>query len=202
MRKADLRKNHDSFDTAIARYRSFMDKILIAQRVVSTALEKRDIAESVILRLCAEWESFVDDHLVDCINVDHSKLSEFFAVPLPKNPSKALCHILIFGESYRDFKSFGDLKGFTKKILPDGSNPFLIVTKADSEKMDEVYKIRNYLAHYSFAAKRSLKRLYADKYNMQNFVEPGQFLLGYNAKRLWAYFDAFEGASKRMRSSY
>ena len=50
MRKSDLRKNHEYFDSAITRYRQFIDKIINAQRVVSTAQEKRDLAESVILR--------------------------------------------------------------------------------------------------------------------------------------------------------
>jgi hypothetical protein len=31
----------------------------------------------------------------------------------------------VIGSSYTDFPSFGALKGFSKKILPDGSNPFL-----------------------------------------------------------------------------
>jgi hypothetical protein len=58
MRKADLKKNHASFDTAVARYRGFMEKIINAQRVITTAQEKRDIAESVLIRLCANWFRF------------------------------------------------------------------------------------------------------------------------------------------------
>lgn len=58
MRKADLKKNHEAFDSALARYRSFMEKVVDATRVVGTAQEKRDLAESVMLRLCANWESF------------------------------------------------------------------------------------------------------------------------------------------------
>jgi len=46
MRKSNLKKNHVPFDAALARYRSFMDKIINAQRVISTTEEKRDIAES------------------------------------------------------------------------------------------------------------------------------------------------------------
>lgn len=33
---------------------------------------------------------------------------------------------------------------------------------------------------------------------MNKFLEPGHFIIAYNAKRLWAYFDAFEGASTEM----
>lgn len=202
MRKSDLKRNHVSLDAAIARYRAFMEKILNAGRVISTAEEKRDIAESVILRLCANWERFVDEHLVDCANCDHTRLSEYFAVTIPNNPSWDLCHALIIGATYKDFKSLGDLKGYSKKILPDTSNPFLYIRKAHSTKIDEVYTIRNYLSHYSAASARALKRVYKERYALRRFLEPGQFVLAYDAKRLWAYFDAFEGASASMRATY
>lgn len=202
MRKADLKHNHKSLDDAIQRYRAFMSRVITAQRVIKLAQEKRDVAESVLLRLCAHWESFVDEHLVDCVNVDSSKLEEFLGVPVPANPSKNLCTALIFGDGYRDFPSYGQLKSFTKKLLPASSNPFLEVTPTLAKRIDEVYTIRNYLAHYSARSKRALHRLYIAEYGMNNFLQPGQFLLAYSAKRLWTYFDAFEGASTKMKAWY
>jgi len=202
LRKSDLKKNHGPFDEAVARYRGFIKKIIGAQRVVSTAEEKRDLAESVLLRLCAHWEGFIDSQLVGCVNRDHTQLREYFDVSIPENPSWALCHALIIGAKYTDFRSFGQLKGYSKKILPDKSNPFLQIAKAHTKKIDEVYKIRNYLSHYSTASRRALMRVYQTNYRMQRFLEPGQFLLACGAKRLWGYFDAFEGASKNMKASY
>jgi len=202
MRKSDLKKNHEPFDAALARYRGFISKIISARHVVTSAQEKRDVAESVLIRLCANWESFVDAHLVACVNRDHSQLPDFFGVQIPPNPSWDLCHALIFGDKYRDFRSFGDLKGFTKKILPDRSNPFLAISSAHTAKIDEIYKIRNYLSHYSAKAKRSLRRIYKSVYKMKRFLEPGQFVLAYEARRLWKYFDAFEGASNHMKNWY
>jgi hypothetical protein len=202
MRKSNLKKNHVPFDAALVRYRAFMDKIINAQRVISTTEEKRDIAESVLLRLCAYWERFVDEHLVDCVNCDHTQLSKHFSVSLPENPSWNLCHALIIGDSYKDFRSFGDLKGHSKKILPENSNPFLQVSQAHAAKIDEVYKIRNYLSHYSASSSRALMHVYKTMYAMQRFLEPGQFMLAYDAQRLWAYFDAFEGASNDMKAWY
>ena len=199
MRKADLRKNHDPFDVTLSRYRDFMQRILGAQRVIRTVTEKQDIAESVLLRICAHWERFVDEHLIDCVNVDHSQLSDFLGVSIPRHPSRNVCQAILFGGGYRDFRSFGDLKGFTKKVLPDSSNPFLEVTAADARKIDEVFTIRNYLAHYSAAARRALDRIYKDKYKMKRFREPGSFLLASQGKRLWAYIEAFENASTKMK---
>ena len=177
-----------------------MKRMIDAQRVVGSAQDKRDLAESVLLRLCANWESFVDEHLVDCVNRDHSKLSEFLGVSIPAHPSKDLCHALIFGESYRDFPSFGALKGFSKKILPDSSNPFLEVSQSSAKRIDEVYRIRNYLAHYSTRSRRSLAHMYREDYKLTRFKEPGAFLLVSNGRRLWIYFDAFERASADMRA--
>ena len=202
MRKADLKHNHRLLDESVARYRAFLERIIAAQRVISSIQEKRDIAESVLLRLCANWESFVDEHLVDCVNVDPSRLEEFLGVLPPTHPSKNLCTALIYGDRYRDFRGFGELKGFSKRLLPDASNPFLQVTSSQAKRIDEVYKIRNYLSHYSARAKRSLHHMYRDKYEMSNFLEPGHFLLAYSAARLWNYFDAFEGASARMKAWY
>ena len=116
MRKSDLRKNHERFSNAVGRYRSFMHKVVNAK---SSAAEKRDLAESVLLRLCAQWEAFVDEHLVDCVNRDHSKLSSFFGATIPKNPTKELCQVLLYGDRYRDFRSVGELKRFSRKIMPD-----------------------------------------------------------------------------------
>lgn len=187
MRKADLTKNHGSFDDAIDRYRGFMHKVVCAQRVIRTQTEKQDVAESILLRLTANWERFVDEHLIDCVNVDHSQLNDFLGVTIPRHPSRSVCEAVLFGGRYRDFRSFGDLKGFTKKVLPKRSNPFLAISSGHALKMDEAFKIRNYLAHYSAASRRALKRLYDEPYKLKRFEEPGRFLLANNAKRLWSY---------------
>jgi len=199
MRKANLLHNHKKFEAVLGRYIEFLAKIVHSERVIKTAQEKRDLAESVLLRICAYWESFVDEHLVDCVNIDSTRLSHHFGVDLPKHPSKALCQALIFGDGYRDFKSIGDLKGFSKKILADSHNPFLLIAPATAKLLDEVYTIRNYLAHHSFKAKRNLHRMYRQTYNMNNFLEPGQFLMAYYRKRLLAYLNAFISASESMK---
>lgn len=198
MRKSDLKKNHVPFDAAIVRYRDFMGKIIADKSVIASAQEKRDVAESVVLRLCAHWERFIDEHLVDCINCDSTKLSTYFSVTIPRHPSWDLCHALIIGAGYTDFRNFDDLKQLSKRLLPKASNPFLVVTKVQANRIDEVYRIRNYLSHYSKKARQSLMALYKLEYGMTRFLEPGQFLLGYKARRLRTYFDAFSGASASM----
>jgi hypothetical protein len=90
----------------------------------------------------------------------------------------------------------------SKRLLPEESNPFLVITAAQSNRIDEAYKIRNYLSHYSAVGRRALLRVYQQQYGMTRFLEPGQFLLAYNGRHLWAYFDAFEAASAAMKTWY
>jgi hypothetical protein len=109
---------------------------------------------------------------------------------------------LIIGDRYTDFKSVGDIKRLTKRLLPDASNPFLAIKKVHAEHIDEAYKTRNYLSHYSTKAHKTLKRVYEKHYSMHNFLEPGYFLLAHGASRLWTYLDAFQGASDDMKATY
>jgi hypothetical protein len=200
MRKADLLKNHEALDEAIGRYREFMARVIVAQRVIRTQQEKRDLAESVLLRLCANWERFVDEHIVDCVNCDHSKLPAFLGVTIPAHPTRNLCEAIIFGGGYRDFHSTAHLIDFTRKILPDNSNPFMEMSTGDRARIDEAFSMRNYLSHYSAKARRSLDTVYKKKYKLRRFVEPGSFLLARGGKRLWAYFESFEQASIDMQA--
>lgn len=202
MRKSDLKARHASFDEAVNRYRSFSEKILNAQRIIGTSAEKRDLAESVILRLVANWESFVDEHLVACVNRDHSRLHLFLGVNVPAHPDMNLCRALIFGDGYRDFQSMGALIGFSRKLLPIQSSPFEAISKSHRTKIDDIYKVRNYLAHYSAKSKRVLWDMYKKRYKYQRWIEPGRFLLATGGKRLWECFDAFAGASTDMKAWY
>lgn len=202
MRKSDLKARHANFDSAIQRYRSFSEKVIRAQRVIGTAEEKRDLAESIVLRLIANWENFVDEHLVACVNCHPSNLHEFLGVPVPKHPDVNLCRALIFGDGFRDFQSTSALIRFSRKLLPEEGNPFLAIKKTHKAKIDEMYRVRNYLAHYSAKSRRDLWRMYKTTYHYDRWMEPGKFLLVRDGKRLWECFDAFHGASEDMKAWY
>lgn len=200
MRKADLIARHDGFRRDVDWYRDFLNRVTSAQRVLGSAEDKREIAEMIVLRLCAHWEYYIDELLVAAVNRDHTQLPEHFGVSIPPHPSKQLCQALLFGDGYKDFPSFGALKGFSKKILPEASNPFLCITAANWKRIDEVYAIRNYLSHYSAKARRTLFNMYKKNHDMTRFLEPGQFLLAYEASRFNEYIDAFEGAADQMKA--
>jgi len=197
VRKADLRKNHISFEGSVRRYEDFSNRLLSAQRVVRKQ-DKKEIAEATLLKLCALWESFVDHELLDCLNINSTKLSQYLDVKLPRNLNRKLCQAILFREGYLDFKNVGSLKGFAKNILPPDANPFRNIDNPTAAKIDEMFVIRNYLSHRSFAAKRSLTKMYWKNYRMRHFREPGTFLNASNAKRLVGYVQSLKRASKQM----
>ena len=198
MRKADLRKNHSQFERKVTAYWERMRRLLKRSRGVRKE-DKKDVAESVIVHLCALWEQFVDMELVDCLNLRSSVFAEHLGAKLPKHLDMGLCHALLIGAGYLDFRSIGDLKGYTKKILAESSNPFLLITGSTGKRIDEAFKMRNYLVHYSSAAKRALLRIYKGSHGSKQFRRPGNFLLAGGLRHLESYVNAFVKASSEMR---
>jgi hypothetical protein len=165
--------------------------------------EKSEIYESFVLKICVTWEIFVKDLLALCLSEDATRYSEYMGAKLPKRPSKEMCAILISGYRYLDFRSISELQRISKNILVDEYNPFPRIPKSNSATIDEFFQIRNYVAHRSQAARRSLLRVYQTVYNIQRFQEPGGFLLSplhgqTNEIRFGQYIRAFINAAKTM----
>jgi hypothetical protein len=200
MRKADLTKNHDWFEVQINWYMDFLTRIKDAQSVIKESHDKTEIVEASMLRICALWESFVEEELVDCLNLDCSKYSEYLGLKLKNNMPRNVCAAVLLSDRYRDFKSVGDIKGFAKKILCEDNNPFALIEDVNVHSIDDLYKIRNFLSHESRMSKRALLKMYQESYHLNNFVRPGHFLLSHNARKLVQYIKAFYDASQEMRN--
>jgi len=56
-------------------YRDFLGRMRAARRVVHSVEDKREIAEMVVLRLCARWEYYIDELLVARINCELASLN-------------------------------------------------------------------------------------------------------------------------------
>jgi len=140
-------------------------------------LEKGEIYESFILKICATWETFIEDLLALCLGKDTCRYSQYIGTKFPKRLPKELCATLISGYRYFDFKNVDGLKGISKNILVAAYDPFSKIPRKESKKIDEFFLIRNYVAHRSRVAKRSLSRLYREVYHLREFQEPGAFLL-------------------------
>ena len=201
MRKADLAKNHDWFERDMQWYIDFLARTIGAQRVIRTKEDKTEIVEAFILRICAIWEAFVEAQLINCVNLDCSKLAEHLRLDLQKHMSRATCEAVLIGDRYLDFRSVADIKNFAKKVLCGDNNPFKLIPNSTAKKIDEVYVMRNYLSHYSGKSKRVLRQMYENSYKLKNFREPGDFLLAWDKGefRLVPYIKAFLDASEQMR---
>jgi hypothetical protein len=177
-------------------------KIETAKAVVKHKVDKRSIFEAFVFRICAYWEVLVEDLLIDCLNHDTSRYSEFTGFKLPKNISRETCKAVIIGIGYTDFKSVGQLKKMSKQMLVPEWNPFTTITASSVRKIDEFFKLRNYLAHYSDSARRALLDVYHNTYNMHKFVEPGIFLLARDRQedmpRMGVYINHFKAVVNKM----
>lgn len=199
MRKADLAKNHDEFEEDMDWYIEFLIRMLGAKRVVKYD-DKLEILESLVIRLCAIWEAFIEGEMIDCLNIDCSKCKEELQLKLPKHLTKDLCEAILVGPGYLNFRNVDDIKKLAKQVLPENVNPFrLIRTNPTAKRINEFYTMRNYLTHYSGKSRRTLQRMYQDSQGLKNFRQPGDFLIAHRGKRLIQYIDAFLDASKQMR---
>lgn len=177
-------------------------KIEKAKSIVKSQQEKQSIFEAFVHSICSNWDILVEELLIDCFNKDTSKYTEYTGFKLDKNIKRDTCKAILIGVGYLDFKSVGDLKGRSKNILIPECNPFVKIPKLNAEKIDEFYIIRNYLAHYSDAAKRALLKVYKTNYNLRVFVQPGRFLLATEENgelpRMGTYINNFTDAAAAM----
>lgn len=198
-----------SFENSLLNFHMNMDwdidllvKIQWARRVVKSLEEKRSIFEAFVFSICANWEILVEELMIDCLNRDTSRYAEYTGFKLPKNISRETCKAVVIGIGYIDFKSVGHLKQIARQILVPQCNPFSTITTTQGKKIDEFFVIRNYLAHYSYVARRSLLRVYKDVYGITRFVEPGVFLLrqekGAQIPRMGTYINNFKAAAHKM----
>jgi len=156
---------------------SFLIKIEGAKKVVKSVDEKRNVFEAYVFRICANWEILIEDLLIDCLNKDTSQYKESTGFGIPKHLSRETCKAMILGVTYIDFRSVSDLKRMAKRILVPQFNPFKGIPRSNGEKIDEFFALRNYLAHYSDAARRRLDNIYRNRHGLKSFREPGDFLL-------------------------
>lgn len=162
---------------------AFLTKIEKAKRVVGLVDEKRDVFEAYVFKICANWEILVEDLLVDCLNKDVTRYKEFTGFKIPRNISRQTCKAIILGTGYFDCKSVSDLKQKAKKMLAPQCNPFGEIPKSNGNTIDEFFALRNYLAHYSDVAKRSLEKIYKNRHSLTSFRVPGEFLLAKDRRK-------------------
>ncbi len=195
MKKPSVETTLDLFYGYMTWDITLLVKIERAKHIVKSRNEKRGIFEAFVFRICANWEILVEDLFIDCFSKDTSMFQTSTGFNIDKHLNRDTCKAIILGTQYIDFKNIADLKKQAKRVIMPQCNPFKEIPTLNGNKIDEFFVIRNYLAHYSDAARRSLHRMYKKQYGLRRFVMPGTFLLardkGENLPRMGVYINDF-----------
>ena len=206
MRKASAKATLEHFMYWLDTYQETIDAVLQCPAKQFDKEQKTELVEALAVRICTLWSILVEDLLIDCLNRNSERYADFMNVPrLPKHIPRLQCEFMLNGIGYFDVKSVEDIQKKAKDILLDINNPFNHITNADKKKINELFTMRNYLAHYSRQSDRKLFNIYKDTYRMKKFSEPGNFLSAIGTKlgkpRFHDYIEAMRSAGMDMSAS-
>jgi hypothetical protein len=143
---------------------------------------KSVLLEGLLLRSCALWESFIENEIVFLLNIQPSKLANEMGLSHSTRLNLKLVRALLFSDTYRTLYNIEQSKAFFKRVLPDKYNLFKEIKKDRLNKLNFVYKMRNYLSHYSVFSRKQLFASYKQNYGYRRFLEPGFFLMSKKGK--------------------
>jgi len=176
MKKSDFSQTFSDNRRWMESYYKILKK-LYEDDTIMTNDDKAEIFEAFALKLCAQWEAFIQNLFIDCLNRDSSALAAYLQLKLSKHFSLDECEALLFGTRYFDFDRIGDAKRHAKRILINRFNPFKFIKSKDAKVIDELFYIRNYLSHYSgYAERKLIDQVYSKHFRTRRFVHPGKFL--------------------------
>ena len=194
MRKGSIELTLDIFFEDLDRYIDILNKV-ISDDSPFTRDERAELFESFVLKVCSIWEVMVENLMVDCLNRNSSQYAKYMAMTLPRHMSHNQCRAMILGIGYLDFKGISDIKRKSKNILVEDYNPFSQMPSSSGKKIDEFYKFRNFIAHKSIRAEKTLENVYLNTYKLKKVPTAGNFLLAQDKKlkqpRLGIYLNAF-----------
>lgn len=206
MRKASAKDTLENFLYWLNTYQKTIDAVLQCSVKQLDKEQKTELIEALAIKICTSWSIVVEDMLIDCLNRNSERYADFMNAPrLPKHIPRLQCEFMLNGIGFFDAKSVDDIKTKAKNILVDDNNPFKNITNADKKKIDELFTMRNYMAHYSRQSERKLDNIYKDTYHMKKFREPGYFLSALEKKsgkpRFHDYIEAMRSTGKAMATS-
>ncbi len=134
------------------------------------------IEEAFLIKHVAEWETFIQNIFAYCIAIDTTALGDHLDLDLSKTIRFDNAYAILNGLNFFTISSTDELKGMAKKIITEKNNPFPKFDKKFLNRIDEVYTLRNYIAHKSTRSKKRLAKMYKDKYQISSFITPGNFL--------------------------
>jgi hypothetical protein len=155
----------------------FVDgKIIGLRGKLFSDLETYETIEAFAIKFICDWEWFIERHLINLLVRDTSKLSNYLTLTLPFKISFDEGAAILNGTGYFDFKNCSDIKAIGKRILTEQNNCFQAITKETSKNIDDLYLIRNYIAHKSNKSKKTLFSFY-NSISIPDFIEPGEYMV-------------------------
>ena len=162
------------FHNSSLSYNQLTNKV--AENPIFTEDEIALVEEAFLVKHLAEWETFLHNIIVYCVAIDTSQLSKYLDLDLPKKLSFENATAVVHGLNYLSLTSSSELKGLAKKIITEQNNPFDQFQPKWLNHIDEVYALRNYVAHKSRKSKTNLMKMYANRHHIKEFISPGSFL--------------------------
>lgn len=197
--------NHKEFEERIEKILQYAEEIIIDlpfQQQKFEIQEKHLILESLILRVCALWEKFLETELILVVGYDPSKLIGEMNIRNITKLNLSLIRAILFSDVFRDFHDIERSKSFFKKYIVNGYNCFNKISSKQVKKIQFIYIIRNYLSHYSEFAKRKLFESYKKEYGLSRFLEPGQFLFVNKGERFSDLITTLKFCSINMKTIF
>lgn len=182
MNKRSILKNHNLLEENIEEVIKYGLKLIEGKSDHFKDKEKTIVIESLLLRACAHWERFLETEVIYLISMDLSKLKEQLELPPKQKLNRQLIKAILFSDSYKRFQDIERSKSFFKTYIADSYNLFKKLPNDQINKSQMVYKLRNYLVHYSEFAKKKLQQEYEKTYHYSVFMQPGRFLRKENGK--------------------
>ena len=201
---SSILSNHNSLENDIEQIIKYGLEIInrISKKAkLFTIHEKGIIIEGLLLRACARWESFLEIEVVSLVNMDKSKLLDELDLPANSAVNQRVIKAILFSTSYRDFHDLQKSKGFFRRFIGDEYNLFDKISNEQINKIHMVYRLRNYLAHYSEFAKKKLGQEYKQTYEYSVFMTPGRFLMRKNGEHFENLIHNFSLISSTMKGS-
>ena len=202
MIRFNIEKNHLQFEKKIEEILNYASNLvheIPRYRKVQTS-EKILFLESLVLRACALWESFLENELVLCAYSDQSRIKSVMNISQQGKLPRDLIRALIFSDRYRDLHDIQRIKSVFKRFTADSYNPTSKISSTQIKKITFIYSTRNYLSHYSIFSRRALQDRLIKNYQVVKFIEPGKFLLSNNGERFNDLISHFKFASINMRN--
>jgi hypothetical protein len=179
--KKVILNNHDQFEDKIENIIKYglelINDKLPGKMEKKSKEEKSMLLEALLLRSCALWESFVENEIVFLVSLESSNLNKEMGLPEHSKLSVKLVRALLFCGRYRDYWNIEQSKSTFKRVIKDKQNLFNNITIAQITKIRFIYKMRNYLSHYSVFSRKELLKAYDKAYKRKKFLQPGYFLM-------------------------